>query len=341
MTVNSDQFESTLMFKEINEEPGTILNTYKNVKDSIKEATQILKTSKMVFIVGSGTSYHAGIVLQIGLLRRGIPAVAVRAPEFSHYMSEDPDGICAVLISQSGESREVLQSLELCIMKRINTIAVTNNGESPLAKKSTYSLITDAGKEESLAATKSHVAQLVVNYMLINNLSTNKNESSEIDNIQILAKMVEEILGQKELFKQISTNLIGRLVFLGNGLLHATAMEGALKFEETANLVTEAFPMGEYFHGPIQVLKYNDSVIIMKGDEKFEFERIRSRVKEYTKNILVIGSDENCDIIIPKSVTDMFYPILYVIPLQMLANFKTILTGLSPDKPTRLNKIVR
>jgi len=336
-----DQFESTLMFREINEEPVAILNTFRKVRNSIGEVAQILKNSKMVFVVGSGTSYHAGIVLQIGLLRKGIPAVAVRAPEFSHYIPENTEGICAVLISQSGESREVLQSLELCKMKGMKTVAITNCGESSLAMNSAYSLVTDAGKEESLAATKSHIAQLVVIYLIVNNLSTDKNESNETDNIQTLAGMVREIIKKKEIFKQISTNLTGRLVFLGNGLLHATAMEGAMKFEETANLITEAFPMGEYFHGPIQVLQYNDTVIILKGDEVLEFERVRSRVREYTKNTLTIGFDQNCDIIIPKPAIDIFYPILYAVPLQMLANFRTIQVGLSPDKPTRLSKIVK
>lgn len=339
--MNAEKSELTLMFREINQEPDVILKTFRRVRSVIDSASRIIEKSKLVFIVGSGTSYHAGIILQIGLLKLGIPAVAVRAPEFSHYLTENAEGVCAILISQSGESREVLQALDLCKIRGLKVIGITNNSDSSLVKKSDLGLITQAGPEMSLAATKSHVAQIVVDYLVVSSLMGGKNKSSQEDVIENLSKSVTQILNNREYLKQVSSKLSGRLIFLGNGVLHATAMEGALKFEETANLITEAFPMGEYFHGPIQVLKDDDTVIILKGDEKQEYERIYSRVKEYTENIITVGSDKSCDIIVPTTTNEILHSVTYVIPIQLMANFRTVQRGLSPDIPSRLNKVVR
>lgn len=338
---NIQKYTGTIMFSEINEEPKTIKNTVNSISDKVKSAADIIRKSGLIYVVGSGTSYHAGIVFQIGLLKKNIPAVAVRAPEFRHFIPNDGRDITVVLISQSGESRDIIDSLNICKDRKYNTISITNNGKSRLANETLISLVTNAGEEKSLAATKSHIAQLTAIYLLLEAIWNHDQLDYSVQNCMDLSVLVSTFIKNYENILKLSEKLSGRIVFLGNGYLHAVAMEGALKFEETANLITEAYPMGEYFHGPIQVLNQNDTVIVLKGKEDTEYERLYGRLMEFTGNIITIGSDETCTIKLPENRIEIFDSILYVIPIQLLANFKTISLGLSPDRPTHLNKVVK
>lgn len=335
------KYTSTIMFSEINEEPKTIENTVSSISEKIKSAADVIRNSKLIYIVGSGTSYHAGIIFQIGLLKKNIPAVAVRAPEFRHFIPKEGKDITVILISQSGESRDIIDSLNICKGREYNTIGITNNGKSRLANETLICLVTAAGEEKSLAATKSFIAQLTAIYLLLEAPVDPDHLSYSEKDCMFLSSLVSTFIKGYENILHISDKLSGRIVFLGNGYLHAVAMEGALKFEETANLITEAYPMGEYFHGPIQVLSHKDTVVILKGKEDTEYERLFERLKEFTENIITIGSDDSSTIKLPENRIEMFDSILYVIPIQLLANFKTVSLGLSPDRPTHLNKIVR
>lgn len=332
---------NTIMFNEINEEPRTIKDTVHSISGKLKSAADLIKNSRLVYVVGSGTSFHAGIVFQIGLLKQNIPSVAVRAPEFIHFIPKEAKDITVILISQSGESRDIIDSLEICKDRKYNTIGITNNENSRLANETLLSIVTDAGEEKSLAATKSHIAQLTAIYLVLEATGSPDSINASMENCIDLSVSVSKIVKSYVNILQISKKLSGRVVFLGNGYLHAEAMEGALKFEETANLITEAYPMGEYFHGPIQVLKENDTVIILRGNEELEFNRLVSKLKEYSVNIISIGSGKNDTIRIPETNIDIFNVILSIIPVQLLANFKTVGLGLNPDKPTHLNKIVK
>jgi glucosamine--fructose-6-phosphate aminotransferase (isomerizing) len=335
------KYTNTIMFNEINEEPKTIINTVHAISHQVSSAVDLIRDSKLVYVVGSGTSYHAGIVFQIGLLKQNIPSVAVRAPEFIHFIPKEGNVITVILISQSGESRDIIDSLKICKDRKYNTIGITNNGKSRLANETLLSIVTDAGEEKSLAATKSHIAQLTAIYLVLESIGSQNSINVSMQNCIDLSVSVSKIMKRYENILQISEKLSGRIVFLGNGYLHAEAMEGALKFEETANLITEAYPMGEYFHGPIQVLKENDTVIILRGSEELEFNRLVSKLKEYSVHIISIGSGENDTIRIPETNIDIFNVMLSIIPVQLLANFKTVGLGLNPDKPTHLNKIVK
>jgi glucosamine--fructose-6-phosphate aminotransferase (isomerizing) len=335
------KYISTVMFSEICEEPAAIKNTVNSIIDNVPLAAETIRKSNLIYIIGSGTSYHAGIVFQIGLLKLNIPAVAVRAPEFRHFIPQEGENITAILISQSGESKDIIDSLNLCKKMHYNTICITNNGHSRLAVESLMKIITEAGEERSLAATKSHIAQLTAIYLLLEAIKNPESLNYSIQRCIELSAFTTDIIKDYAKISEITDKLSGRLIFLGNGYLHAEAMEGSLKFEETANLITEAYPMGEYFHGPIQILKEGDTVIILKGNEVSELNRIFAKLKEFTDNIITIGTDDTSTIRVPDIKIEIFDPILYVIPIQLLANFKTVSLGLSPDKPTHLSKVVR
>jgi len=110
----NENYRSTIMFQEILQEPETITNTVNSVGGNILKAVKLIRKAKIVYVVGSVTSYHAGIVMQIGLINDGVPAIAVRAPEFSYFTPPDNKDVLVILISQSGESRDILVALNLC-----------------------------------------------------------------------------------------------------------------------------------------------------------------------------------------------------------------------------------
>ena len=334
------KFIDTVMFKEINEEPDTIQNTVQTLSEDIRLSADLIRSSKIIYIVGSGTSYHAGIVLQIGLLKHSIPAVAVRAPEFRHYIPNTGTGVTVILISQSGESRDILDSLNMCKEKKYNTICITNNGQSRLANETDISIITQAGEEKALAATKSHIAQIIVMYTIYELIANPNGYSYSRMNCKELSALVSTLIKEYRHILNISKKISGRIIFLGNGFLHAEAMEGALKFEETSNFITEAYPIGEYLHGPIQILSDDDTVIVLKGNDEDGYQRVHEKLREYTGNIITIGKDETCSIKLPENKIEMLDSILYIVPIQLLSNFKAVSLGLNPDKPTHLNKVV-
>ena len=336
-----DGFRSTFMFQEIMEEPETIINTVNSISSDISKAVNLIKNGKITYVVGSGTSYHAAVIMQIGMLKAGFPAIAVRSSEFSCFTPPGNVGIVVLLISQSGESKDIKDALNLCRKNGYHTIGITNSAKSTIATETEVSIVTAAGEERSLAATKSHIAQLIVSYLLISSLKEHGKIEDYKEKSVDIASRIREIIDMNKDYSKLARNITGRIVFLGDGTLHAEAMEGALKFEETANMITEAYPLGEYLHGPIQVLRSDDTVIILKGRDNKEYERLISRLNNFTKNIITIGKSKESTIPIPECEIEDLDPILYIIPVQILANIKTVDLGLDPDKPTRLTKVVK
>jgi glucosamine--fructose-6-phosphate aminotransferase (isomerizing) len=324
------------MFKEINQIPKAIINSVTSAGPECRRASELLKKARYVYIVGSGTSYHAGIILQIGLLKRGIPSITVMAPEFSHFVSDLPEkDVTTVLISQSGESIDILNALRLAKDHGHSTISITNTENSSLWNGTDIRVLTEAGPEKSVAATKTFVAALALINAIIAGIGSGRNSPSEdlSDSIdKFLAEEMSNVLG-------ISKTLKNRLVFLGNGVLHSIALEGALKFKETATIETEAYPVREYLHGPIQMLNSNTTVVIMHTAEEEIVEAV-DILRKQTDSIVSIGFQKSDDIKLNQT-NDLNTPPSFVIPLQLMANYKSVSLGYNPDKPSHLSKVVK
>ncbi len=330
------EMKNTIMFKEINQSPDSIRKTLDSVADECTYASELIRESKYVYIVGSGTSFHAGMVLQIRLLKRGIPAVTVKAPEFSYFLPEEQDSeVSAILISQSGESRDILDSLYAAKDRGFSTVCITNTKDSSLSVGSDISIVTEAGKENALAATKTFLSALsAINLITekLDNPGSEANESLSQDLKRYLEVETDKVIETAKTVKD-------KVVVLGNGILHALALEGALKFKETSTMETEAYPIREYLHGPIQSLNHDTTVILLHkpGDE---IEGVLEQLKKQTQSILRIGFGENDEIRV-NEVSDLNIPAMFVVPLQLMANYKSVSLGLDPDHPQHLTKVVR
>ncbi len=330
------KYNETIMYSEIHEIPDVIVKS-KGMNSSVFESIgEKLKSSRIVYLVGSGTSFHASIVGQIYFLQNNIPAIAVRAPEFKNFLIKDHSNIAVIFISQSGESYDTIEALEYAKTNKLFTVGITNNDHSKLAKDTDIPVITKAGEEKALAATKSHIAQIIALNMIADYISPLKTHF----NIDALLSDVRSFIKDENKVIDLPKKIKGRIIILGNGLLHAVAMESALKFEETSNRITEAYPSGEYLHGPIQVLNANDTVILMESENE-SYDRVRSKISKITSNIITIGDLLDIDIKIKSLIDEKLKIIFYLISIYLMANNLSVVSGLNPDAPEKLTKVVK
>lgn len=325
----------TTMFKEILEEPSTISASFQSSINNIHSAVKTIKESKIVYIAGSGTSFHLGLITQLHLLRCGIAAVTIRAPEFSHFIPDKVENACAILISQSGQSSDILNCLDICKKNSMRTICITNSRDSKLADNVDIPLLTDAGIERSVAATKSFVSGLVPAYILLSQLKSFDGNSD----LEMVSDEIGKVLELWPKLEEIAKTIRSKIVFLGDGYLHAMAMEAALKFRETSNLITEAYPVREYLHGPIQTLDNDTSVFIMHNTKDSALVDVESKLRNYTDSIIKVGTSDG-DSFRLKAIKEELSPFVFSPVIQTLANFTSVNLGLDPDRPSHLTKVV-
>lgn len=326
----------SIMLKEISEGGRAIEDTIVSVQNNLKLAGDMISQSEYVIITGSGTSYHSGLSLQISLLLKEIPAIPVKAPDFTNYIPEKfSKRVAVIIISQSGESSDALRALKLAKENGAHTIGITNEEKSALAEGSDIALVTSAGHEEAIAATKSYVSQLTAIEMLRGVL----NNGDTRDELKSVSKWYRETTSNSESFRSIAEGLADKLVFLGDGYLFTTAMESALKFKETCNLSTEAYQVREYLHGPIQTLDSGTTVLLFRPRSEIYLE-VMNELKKYTDKVLIVGPDEDDDIKI-MSVKRFLRPLAYILPIQLMAYYKALSLNLNPDKPEKLSKVVK
>ena len=326
----------SVMLDEIKQDGKSILRTVESVRKSAGEAADALLGSDYVIITGSGTSYHAGLSLQISLLKEDVPAVLVKAPDFENYIPGKPEKkVAVVVMSQSGESADALNALNLSAVCGARVIGITNEENSSLAHEADISVLTSAGSETAIAATKSYVAQLTAVALIQGHL----HGMDPMSYVTEIASWADNATSHTGEYEHLSRALKSRIVFLGNGYMFGTALEGALKFRETGNLLTEAYQIREYLHGPIQTLDADTSVMILR-DAYDGYSPVISEMKKYTSSIITMGSAEPDTVKLPYD-PGMFAPIRYSIPIQLLAYYKANSMGLNPDKPEKLTKVVK
>jgi len=330
-----------LMKADILEQPKAIERT---ILESVKEAevaAQLMK-DRFVYITGSGTSYHASLVLQRSLTRiADTSSVAIPASELKYWIPENVKGTILVAISQSGESSDIINAVLAFKSKGGSVIAITNTPGSSLTKLAGTTILTRAGVERAVAATKTYACQLAVAFLLSIKISKliRRNPSDLESELMALPKEIErEIMLADKYVRDVVPLLVKRPVgfILGTGPNYPTALEGALKLRETSNLFIQAFAGREFLHGPIQLVSGETPVIVLEP-EKMPI--LIKRVKSYDAPIITIGKES--DLIVEYNGPEEFYPMPYIIPLQFLSLQVSLARGLNPDKPEKLGKVVR
>ncbi|PKR55632.1 glutamine--fructose-6-phosphate transaminase (isomerizing) [Thalassospira marina] len=353
------------MQKEIFEQPAVIGDT---LHSFINPATRSIKLPDMPFnigdatrltIVACGTSFYAGLVAKHWIERyAGLGVDVDVASEFRYRCPPMPKGGIALFISQSGETADTLAALRYAKSKGQKILSIVNVPESTIARESDVVLQTYAGPEIGVASTKAFTTQLTVLACLAvtigreNGSLSAKDEAGIVSALRELPKQVAEILHHDEEIRNLAINIADArdVLYLGRGLGYPIALEGALKLKEISYIHAEGYAAGEMKHGPIALIDPLVPIIVIAPSDDL-FEKTVSNMQEAAarggrviflsdaKGLETIGDMASATVEMP-AVADFASPILYTIPVQMLAYHVAVHKGTDVDQPRNLAKSV-
>ncbi len=323
------------MLHEIHEEPEVIMKTHSSIKENVNELINIMKNKKRIFVTGDGSSYHASLVFSY-LLKKYFNIYSIPASELKYHIPPNLSDDLLIIFSQSGENKDALNAFKNWKIKGGSIVSITNNDQSYLHKNSDFSIYLNAGEEIAIPATKSYISQIYVSIFLYNRL-LGKNSK---DFSQKISFSIKKIFDSEIKIKEISNTVQDKIVLLGSYLLYITAMEGSLKITECSSKLTVFYYLKEYFHGPVQSIDADTTIIILGGyDHKLE-KRIVKKLKDYGAQVLYFSFYRDADIYLGK-VNKYLYPIISIVPIQLLAYYIAERNGIDPDNPDKLKKVLR
>lgn len=352
------------MIKEINEQPKAIADTIKyKMTDGLidfKEnafSKEELQGFNKIYMVACGTAYHAGLVGSYAFEKFAkIPVICDIASEFRYNDPFIDDKTLIILPSQSGETADTLAALRLAREKGAKTLVLTNVVASSLDREADKTIYCYAGPEIAVASTKAYTTQIISFYMLALDFARKLETISEeeykniLEEIKKIPEKVKEILDDIEDIKKYAQEIKNSesIFYLGRGLDYKSVIEGALKLKEVSYIHSEAFAAGELKHGTIALIEEGTPVVTVATQENI-MEKTISNVKEVISrgaNIFSIArSDDHLEDIshytykLPETI-DALYPVLAVVPQQLLAYYTSNAKGIDVDKPRNLAKSV-
>ena len=355
------------MLKEIFEQPIAIKSTIQDriINDAVPKeilgpnAEKYLKKFKVVQIIACGTSYHSALVAKHWLERlAGIPCHAEIASEFRYRRHAVQKDTLLVCISQSGETADTLSALREIKAEDyyVGTIAVCNVPESSLARECDSTLITHAGPEIGVASTKAFTTQLVALMLLVIVLGKKFEITDDLENslcaqLKSLPKKIKSTLALDRKIAQLAKVFSDKehTLFLGRGSHFPIAREGALKLKEISYIHAEAYPAGELKHGPLAIVDDNMPVVAV-APNNVVLEKLKSNLEEvkarggklyiFADKKAGFKSDEISQVFEIDAPMNPVSPILFTIPLQLLAYHCALIKGTNVDMPRNLAKSV-
>jgi glucosamine--fructose-6-phosphate aminotransferase (isomerizing) len=353
------------MQKEIFEQPEVIGDTLHAL---INPATGTVHLPELPFALGElervtliacGTAYHACIVAKYWLERIARISVEIDiASEFRYRAPEMAKGGAAIFVSQSGETADTLAALRYAKAQGQKIIAVVNQPESSVAREADVVLPTLAGPEIGVASTKAFTTQLAVLACFTVALARARGVISRAREAELVGVMTEipsragEVLNQDERIRNIAVEIAEArdVLYLGRGSAFPLALEGALKLKEISYIHAEGYAAGEMKHGPIALIDKNVPVVVLAPNDDL-FEKTLGNVEEVmarggrvvmisdTAGVARLADRLAFDIAMPDC--DPFVaPLLYAIPVQLLAYHTAVLKGTDVDQPRNLAKSV-
>ncbi|MGJ8526003.1 Glutamine--fructose-6-phosphate aminotransferase isomerizing [Halomonadaceae bacterium LMG 33818] len=355
------------MQKEIFEQPATIADTLEARLGADHVLPQAFGTNAEalfeqvdnIHIVACGTSYHAGMVARYWIEKlAGIPTQVEVASEYRYRDVVVPRNTLFVSISQSGETADTLAALRYAQEsgKYLSSLSICNVPGSSLVRESELSLMTQAGPEIAVASTKATTTQLVAMMLLTLSLRHVRHGQDEVEarlvqGLRHLPNAIRETLALDEGIEKLSAEFVEKhhALFLGRGAQYPIAQEGALKLKEISYIHAEAYAAGELKHGPLALVDSDMPVIAVAPNDNL-LEKLKSNLQEVRSRggRLYVFTDENThldageDVTVLKlpSIEEDLAPILYAIPMQLLAYHIAVLRGTDVDQPRNLAKSV-
>ena len=321
-------------------------------------AAEVFDQTKSVMIAACGTSFYAASVARYWIEEHvGIPCQVDIASEFRYRRPVVSSGTLFVAISQSGETADTLAALRIARrMGYLSTLSLCNVPTSSCVRESDMALMTQAGTEVGVASTKAFTAQLANLALLMLLLGRRHDmapafESSCVASLRQLPEKVGQVLQLDSQIAALAEQFTHRhhALFLGRGVMYPVAMEGALKLKEISYIHAEGYPAGELKHGPLALVDEDMPVVAVAPSNEM-LEKLRSNLHEVRARggKLYVFADAGSSfqdgpgiaVIRLPEVDPVLAPIVYAIPLQLLAYHVAVLKGTDVDQPRNLAKSV-
>jgi glucosamine--fructose-6-phosphate aminotransferase (isomerizing) len=351
------------MLKEIYEQPVVIRDTLygrldiENGRVDLEEFRN-QPVPEQISIVAAGTSYHASRVGKY-LLER-LAHIPTEVSFSSEYRYQEPivrPGTMGIAVTQSGETIDTLAALRLQRELGATVVAITNRPESTVSRESNVTFVTQAGLEIGVAATKSFMAQLIAFYLMALNFGQRNGSLDEetsahyASQLSSLSQKCEQVLEYVGVMEKIARKFyqVRDMIYVGRGVNYPIALEGALKMKEISYIHAEGYAAGELKHGPIALLDQDVPVVGLLPQGAL-YEKVYSNLQESIarESPLVVLADKRdsraqgiaTDFIPMPPVEELFSPVVYALPLQLLAYYTADRKGLDVDQPRNLAKSV-
>ncbi len=354
------------MLKEIHDQPSALADTLygrvanqRVISESLgPKAEELLDQVENIHFVACGTSYNAGCVGKYWIeALAGIPTQVEIASEYRYRHVVVPPKTLFVTLSQSGETADTLEALRMAKeLGYIGTLTICNSAHSSMVRESDLVMMTQAGPEIGVASTKAFTTQLlsilIVTLMLAKHRGMSEEREKEfVANLTHAAAASAEALKMSDQLKELAKDFADKqhTLFLGRGPMWPIAMEGALKLKEISYIHAEAYAAGELKHGPLALiddempvvvvapnnelldkLKSNMQVVRARGGQLYVFADVATGIK----------SEAGMKVIAMPHADRMIAPIVYTVPLQLLAYHVAVLRGTDVDQPRNLAKSV-
>ncbi|MGB1994056.1 MAG: glutamine--fructose-6-phosphate transaminase (isomerizing) [Amylibacter sp.] len=353
------------MAKEIAEQPSVLADAIQQNLNSTRNKLEIpsleldFRSINRITLVACGTAFLACNVAKYWFEK--IARISIDLDVASEFRYREPPvekNNLAIVVSQSGETADTLAALRYCNKNEMKTLGIVNVDESTISREASLALQIHAGPEIGVASTKAFTCQLTTLYFLAikaakDKGSINSNQEAKlIKSILQLPSMIVDALSLEAEIKQTAQDLskASNAIFLGRGAMYPLASEGALKLKEISYIHAEGYASGELKHGPIALVDENMPVVVLAPRDEL-FEKTVSNMHEVMARggkVLLITDAEGADeaqegtwktIIMPNIPNDLA-PILYSIPVQLLAYHTAVYKGTDVDQPRNLAKSV-
>lgn len=353
------------MLKEIHEQPNAIKTTLTpRINDGMPDFSECGLTDEMlakyrsIHIVACGTAMYAGMVGKYVIEKMArTPVVVDMASEFRYRSPILNKDDLVILISQSGETADTREAMNISKACGAKTLALVNVKGSSIARDADMVMYTHAGPEISVASTKAFTVQVSMMYLFAYKLAYAKGVISEqvcrkyTSELMDIPEAMEKYLDSKEACQYAASKIMNAesLLYIGRGLDYALSMEGALKLKEISYIHSEAYAAGELKHGPIALITDQTPVVAI-ATQKSLYEKTISNIQECkargAKVVLMCGESAVVDekiadyIIRIPEMNEILMPIMSAVPLQLIAYYTAVLRGNDVDKPRNLAKSV-
>jgi glucosamine--fructose-6-phosphate aminotransferase (isomerizing) len=349
------------MLKEIHEQPDAIRNTLRLRDEEIEKAAQMIHNASRVFLLAMGTSGHAALAgRHMFASLGGILATSELASDFADTVYDTiTKSDLIVAITQSGETTDTITAVKAARQQGAKVLAITNVVGSSITRIADHTLITQAGPEIGVAATKTFMVQLTSLAQIALKLAeiSGKLDTEELEkkeeSLHSLPDIVSRVIATEEEHARQIAGLYydsPSMLFLGRGISMATAFEGALKLKEIAYNHAEGYSAGESKHGPIALVQDGFPVFFVAPRDDTRSRIIGNIMEMKARGASIISvieaeDDELLELsdhsfVIPVGVEPEFTTMAYVVPLQLVSYYMATRKGYDPDKPRNLAKSV-